>query len=125
MSNNNNNINFSLNNENNYVEFVNYDSIKVIELYTNIINEFVEKSIEIKNIDNYDFILVKGVETISYVFKFIILYTKNLKLTNHYSRKSIFYFIEFLQQINKNKIEFLNLSLSDAIVFVYNKTILH
>lgn len=114
---------YSLNNINNYKEVINSSSITIIELYNKNIDMFIDKSIKIKNIKNYNFFIIKGIEILGYVFKFFILYTKNIELTDYYSVKSIFYFIEFLQQMNNYKHDLLNLTLQDAVMFVYKKTI--
>ena len=49
-------------------------------------------------------------------------YTNNLSFTHYHCEKGIYYFTEFISQI-ENENSFLKLSSIDAIIFVYKKTI--
>lgn len=67
----------------------------------------------------------KGIDVILNVFAMILLYTKNIELTVEYTNNSIYYFIEYVNQIsNKNTdFVFVNLTLKDAVLYVYRKSI--
>lgn len=67
----------------------------------------------------------KGINIIVNVFKLILLYTKNLEVTKIYSFNSIYYYIEYINQISnkESEIVFVNLTLNDAILYVYRKSI--
>ena len=52
------------------------------------------------------------------------MYTNNLDFTYYHCEKGIYYFTEFISQI-ENENSFLKLNTSDAILFVYKKTIYH
>ena len=72
------------------------------------------------------FILLRGLETMTHVFNYTLYCTKNLELTESYSEKSMFYYIEFISQINKISQDqpiFLHFTSKDAVVYVYKKTI--
>jgi len=68
------------------------------------------------------YIIVKGMEMINNIFNIMLFYTKNLDFTIYHIKKSYCYYIEFIEQIdNDNSI--LKLTVKDAILFVYKKTI--
>lgn len=67
-----------------------------------------------------------GIEMIECVFLMLLLKTKNLQLVIQNSENTIFYFFEFIEQMNRPKTELhalLNLTIHDAKLFVYKKTI--
>ena len=68
-------------------------------------------------------IVTKGIESISHIFTFILLYTKNLELTVYHTKKSYLYYNEFINQINDENNSFLKLNSKDAILFIYKKSI--
>jgi hypothetical protein len=63
------------------------------------------------------------VETITNVFNYIFLHTKNIDITFYHSQKSFYYYVEFIEQITEDKNMFLKLSSRDAAMYVYKKTI--
>lgn len=69
--------------------------------------------------------LEKGLIVILNVFKIVLLYTKNLEVAKSYTLNSIYYFIEYLQQIHNRDTEvvFVSLTLNDAVLYVYRKSI--
>ena len=69
------------------------------------------------------FVIKRGLETIGHIFKFLMMYTKNFKLTMHHCKKSFFYYIEFIGQIGDDNHTYLQLSSKDAMLFVLKKTI--
>ena len=69
------------------------------------------------------YILIKGVETLEHILKMLFLYTKNSTLTFYYLEKSVYYYLEFIEQMNQDKNSFLKLNTKDAILFLYKKTI--
>ena len=68
-------------------------------------------------------IFLRGIQTISHVFRFVIIYTKNLDLAFSYAQKSIIYYIEFISQIGNDTHTYLQLGTRDALLFVYKKSI--
>lgn len=77
------------------------------------------------NIKTTNTIFLKGISIITNIFKLILYYTKNLELTVSTCNRGIFYYIEYINQINEkdNEYVFVNLNLKDAITYVYRKTI--
>lgn len=93
--------------------------LKVIYKY----NETIITSIHINKHDYFKYVYLKGIESLTYIFNMLIMYTKNLSLTYHNCEKSLFYYIEFIGQIGDDNHSFLQLSSKDAILFIYKKTI--
>tara|TARA_B100000482_G_C12557725_1_gene278804 strand:+ start:207 stop:839 length:633 start_codon:yes stop_codon:yes gene_type:complete len=70
--------------------------------------------------------LIMGIETIECIFLILLLKTKNLQLVIQNSENTIFYFFEFIEQMNRPNTELhalLNLTITDAKLFVYKKTL--
>ena len=94
--------------------------------YIKIIKYFVKltcESPEINDLKYFEFICQRGVECLAHIYNILLLYTKNLELTNYYCCKASHYFIEFVSQIGNESHSFLQLNTKDAILFVYKKTI--
>ena len=91
--------------------------------YTTLINYYVIYSIENIKSNNIS-IFDKGFSLISNIFIVILMYTRNLNITIHHTQKGILYYIEYITQItDKDDTMFFNLTLKDAVVYVYTKTI--
>lgn len=75
------------------------------------------------NANYLKYIITKGIETFSHIIKFLFLYTKNSSISFFYLEKSIYYYIEFIEQMVQDKNSFLKLNTKDAILFLYKKTI--
>ena len=118
--------NFSLHNIENYKSEYSHTSAEIFSKYVGIINEFFSHCLDtvyLRNLNYYKYILFKGVETLTHVFKVLLLYTKNLNLTYIHSQKSLYYYVEFICQIGDDNHSFLQLNTKDASLFVYKKTI--
>ena len=94
-------------------------SVSVILEYLSLI----EEKIHMKNQECYQFIVMRGLETIIHVFSMLFYYTQNLDLTYYHSQKAYYFYIEFIEQISDDNVSFLQLSSRDATTFVYKKTI--
>jgi hypothetical protein len=117
---------YDLQNIENYNKTIIENEDEIYARYTNIIIQYLLLGIEkIKNhnADYVKYILIKGVFTISYVFKILLMYTCNLQLTYHHCQKSYSYYIEFIGQIGDDAVTYLQLNSKDAALFVYKKTI--
>jgi len=66
---------------------------------------------------------MRGLETITHVFKNILLNTKNLEMSYYHGQKAFYYYVEFIGQISEEQNQFLQLSSRDATMYVYKKTI--
>ena len=80
------------------------------------------KNIATKNPKYRNYIYVQGMKCINHIFIFILQYTNNMSFTYYHCEKGIYYFTEFITQI-ENENSFLKLTSTDAIIFVYKKTI--
>ena len=113
--------NASLTNLENYKDNIEYSVFEVNTKYINIIIEYLTNII---NNDIYStFIIIRGIETITHTFKYILYYTNNLDLTYYHSQKALYLYIEFINQITTDRNVFLQLNSRDALMYVYKKTI--
>lgn len=99
---------------------------KIINHYLELISEYINYSNEhiiIQNKNKHHFIIKRGLDTISKVFNFLLLYTKNIDLTMYHCKKSYYYYVEFIGQIGYDNNSYLQLNSKDATLFVYKKTI--
>jgi hypothetical protein len=77
----------------------------------------------VKNKSFSTFITIRGLDTITNVFNYILYHTKNLDLTYYHCQKSFYFYIEFVGQITEDDKMFLQLTTRDATIYVYKKTI--
>jgi|694.fasta_scaffold80079_3 hypothetical protein len=113
-------------NNNNSIMAENHNEMDTYMKYVNVINQYLLFGIETiknQNLEYLKYILIKGLFTISHVFKMLLLFTRNLDLTYHHCQKSYSYYIEFIGQIGDDAITYLQLNSKDAALFVYKKTI--
>ena len=118
--------NNELQNIDNYNKSIINDEIEIYIKYTHVIAQYLLFGIETiknRNSEYVKYILNKGLFTISYVFKMLLMYTCNLELTYHHCQKSYSYYIEFIGQIGDDAVTYLQLNSKDAALFVYKKTI--
>ena len=105
---------------------VSYNEMDIYMKYVNVINQYLLFGIETiknKNSEYLKYILIKGLFTISHVFKMLLLFTQNLDLTYYHCQKSYSYYIEFIGQIGDDAVTYLQLNSKDAALFVYKKTV--
>ena len=118
--------NFSLRNIENYNKELTAPVVDIVNKYLNLLIEyykfFIEK-IKIKNIKVLQFIIIRGLDTITNVFLNLLLYTKNIDLTFFHCQKSFYFYVEFVGQISEDEKMFLQLTSRDASTYVYKKTI--
>lgn len=113
-------------NNNNSIIAENNNEMDTYMKYVNVINQYLLFGIETiknKNLEYLKYILIKGLFTISHVFKMLLLFTRNLDLTYYHCQKSYSYYIEFIGQIGDDAVTYLQLNSKDAALFVYKKTI--
>jgi hypothetical protein len=118
--------NINNNNNNNSIMAENHNEMDTYMKYVNVINQYLLFGIETiknKNSEYLKYILIKGLFTISHVFKMLLLFTRNLDLTYYHCQKSYSYYIEFIGQIGDDAVTYLQLNSKDAALFVYKKTI--
>jgi hypothetical protein len=116
----------SLSNMDNYKAQLTNSSSEVFVKYLDLISEYLSQCVEaiyIRDDAYYKYIIMRGINTISHVFKILLLYTNNLDLTYYHCQKSFYYYVEFIGQIGDDNHSFLQLNSKDASLFVYKKTI--
>ena len=117
---------YSLDNSNNYnYELIN-SSTYIFKIYVDILNSYITefnsiKLIYNKNINLYYYLFDKGVNTIAHIFKILLINTKNVDLVNYYCIKSINYYIEFIEQNNRQAED--KIKYNHASLFSYGSTI--
>jgi hypothetical protein len=115
-----------VNNVDNYnISFQNNTSTIFVK-YIQIINEYLKHCLDNIHIQNRNYLIYvinRGLNTINFVFKFILLYTKNLDMVYYNCQKAYIYYVEFIGQISDENHSFLQLNSKDASLFVYKKTI--
>ena len=117
---------YVLYNTENYKLVINNTTQEILSKFTEVLIEYmrlISEKIHIKKKQNYIFIFERGIEALIHIFSMIFYYTKNLELTFYHSQKAYYFYIEFIQQISDDNVTFLQLSSSDALMFVYKKTI--
>jgi hypothetical protein len=98
----------------------------ILEKYLNLVNNYNNlffKNIKINDKKYFKYLLLNGLKTVSRVFIFILMYTRNLEAAYFHSEKSYYIYIEFVSQIDNHNHSYLQLNGKDASLFVYKKTI--
>ena len=94
--------------------------------YMTIISEYLKHSqdnVYLQNISYRNYVIKKGLSTITHIFSLLLIYTKNLDMVYYNCQKSYVYYIEFIGQIGDDSHSFLQLNAKDAALFIYKKTI--
>lgn len=110
----------------NYLSEIKESEFILFIRFVGIIHEFMSNSLEkiyIQKKDYLKYVLIKGINCITYVFSFLLLYTSNLELSLYHTTKSFYYYIEFIGQVGDDSHAFLKLNSKDAYLFVLKKTI--
>ena len=118
--------NYSLHNSENYKSELQFNLDEAIQKYSQLIIEyfkFIMENIKTNNAKFAKFIIIRGLDTITNVFLYILHFTKNIALTYFHSQKSYYFYIEFVGQIADDEKTFLQLTSKDATTYVYKKTI--
>ena len=118
--------NYSLHNLENYKKNIDNTTSEITEKYYLLLLEyfkFIVENIKPKNKAFTQFIISRGLDTITNVFNIIFYYTKNLDLTYFHCQKSFYFYVEFVGQISEDEKMFLQLTSRDATTYVYKKTI--
>lgn len=119
-------INTSLQNQNIYKDTLEETIDLILQRYLQLLDDYITLFLENIKIDNeqyYKYLLNNGIKTLNHVFIFILMYTRNLTITNFFCEKSYYMYIEFVSQIDNQNHSFLQLTGKDASLFVYKKTI--
>lgn len=101
-------------------------SYSYVSRFVDLLNEYLLHSyenIKIRDKHLYNFVLIRGIDTLRHIFLYLLMYTRNINLTYHHCNKAYLYYIEFISQIGEENCSFLQLNSKDAALFVYKKTI--
>ena len=101
------------------------NNFSIVSNYLKLLNTYhilFNKNIVTKKIHYIDFIYKQGMKCLNHIFIILLHYTNNINFAYYHCEKGIYYFTEFISQI-ENENSFLKLSSIDAIIFVYKKTI--
>ena len=118
--------NFMLSNISNYKKNIDVSLDEIINNYLKNITEYMIllfENIHMKNLIHLKFILIRGLDSITTIFRLLLFFTQNMALTNYHTQKTFYVYIEFIEQISDVQNSFLQLSSRDAVLFVYKKTI--
>ena len=119
-------LNTSLQNQNIYRDDLKVTIDLILQKYMQLLDDYISlflENIKINNEQYYKYLLNNGIKTFNHVFIFILMYTRNLNVTNFFCEKSYYMYIEFVSQIDNQNHSFLQLTGKDATLFVYKKTI--
>lgn len=117
---------YILHNSNNYKPNITNSVHEVINVFVTIIIEYIKlitDKITMKKPIYYKFIFERGIETLTNIFSIIFYCTKNIELTHYHCQKACYFYVEYIEQISGDNIDYLQLTSRDAILFVYKKTI--
>jgi hypothetical protein len=97
----------------------------IIQNYVNVIGEYIELICESKHMNETNTpmsIMYIGFNSLHRVFEYLIIKTKNLEKACQYSKKTFYYYLEYMEQIHRSNLG-QSLNHMDAVMFVYRKTI--
>ena len=75
---------------------------EILLKYFDLIEEYIEnfkKNIKIMNIGNKIFIFNKGLNCIIVIYNILLMHTNNLNFVYYTTRKGLYYYLEFIEQI--------------------------
>ena len=103
-----------------YESFIIENDKTICDKYVSIVIEYLV-NLSYKKLS--PFIIIRGLDTITHVFIMLLYYTQHLETVYAYSQKSLYLYIEFIDQIAFDSNSFLQLSSKDAVIYVYKKTL--
>lgn len=115
----------NFNDSNYYLDNLDSNIDKIINTYIKLVNIYLslfKKNIATQKKYYIDYIFQRGLIVLKHIFTILLSNTNNLKFTYYHCEKGIYYYTEFISQI-ENENSFLKLNTCDAIIFVYKKTI--
>ena len=114
---------FKLSLEENYLKDIIYDKSSIVKQYFTIIYHYIEHCLDNTSNKNSS-IFYTGLNMTTNIFRVMLYYTKNLELTMYHTRNGIYYYVEYISQItDTDDTIFFNLTVKDAIMYVYTRTL--
>ena len=108
----------------NYNKNFDSDNTKPVTSYLRLLLEYLKVSLSnlvVQDNEYYNFILKRGIKTLTHCFNMMFMYSKNLDIVEQSCNKAICYYIEFMGQIGEDSNSYLQLNSKDATLFVYKK----
>lgn len=116
----------SLINKDNYLSSLQNNLHELLTIQFNLFNEYDKHMNDMYVPTHYRdslYIYITGFKTIFHIFYYLLLYTKNTQLSYNQCQTAIYLYIEFVNQIMDDTNLYLKLNISDAVIFIYKKTI--
>ena len=120
------NFKYSLLEADSYMTDICCNSVQVLKHQISLTHEYTNRMNELyiaTNNKHHFYIFIRGLETLYHIYQYLLFYTQNVHLAHNYCQKSIYFYIEYINQIMDDPNVFLKLTITDAILFVYKKTI--
>jgi hypothetical protein len=117
---------YILNSVENYKNELNDNETMLFLKFVGMVHEMIilcNDSITSENKDYVKHILITCIKNSTYIYNFILLYTKNLELALYHTQRSILYYFEFIIQVGEGSQNTLKLTTKDATLFIYKKTV--
>jgi len=95
----------------------------IIEKYITTIEEYFHLINESSILKDNAHILFVGLNAIQRVFEYVLIKTQSVEKAYYYSQRSYYYYLEYMEQIYQSNLS-QNLNHTDAMFFVYKKTII-
>ncbi len=97
--------------------------------YVKVMNDYLNHFTASKKFKQRDkdciYLLINGFTTLTHVFKITLNHVVSLSEAIENTDKAIYYYTQFIEQMDENKLQDLNVSSNSASLFVYKKTIHH
>lgn len=97
----------------------------IIFHYTNIVADYFEHMIQselLNKLNNNTYIFIIGLNAVLHIYKLSLLNSRSFETAQFLCQKAYYCYLEYIEQMNKSNLLH-NLNNSDAIIFVYKKTI--
>ena len=93
--------------------------------YVTLINDFLNyasTNLNNQNTETLKINIQKGIQALTHIFKLVLIKSDDINHTIDITQKCFFYYVEFVTQISHSS-DHIQLSLTDAIIFLYKKSI--
>ena len=118
--------NTSLMNKDNYLSSLQNNLHELLTIQFNLFHEY-DKHINETYIPTHSqdslHIYITGFKTIFNIYHYLLLYTKNTQVSYNQCHNAVYLYVEFVNQIMDDNNVYLKLNVSDAVIFIYKKTI--
>ena len=95
----------------------------IIELFITLINEYfdsIKEYVDVMKLDNHTIFIATGLRILKNIFEYTLIKKKNSVSLKLYSQRSIYYYLEYIKQLQDNELYF-NINYNKAALFVLNK----